>query len=70
MLRFSTLTRCRFLALLILLAWMPPPLALGQSKCQKHREQQRLREKLNREVEQIQKLKRYHSYPYFQLDVF
>ena len=64
---FSTLMRSRSLALLILLTLMPSPLALGQSKCQK---QQRLREKLNREAEQIQKLKRYHAFPYFQLDVF
>ena len=58
---------CR--TMLILLTLMPVPLGWW-SECRKYRERQRLREELQREVEQIEKLKRPHSYPYFKLDVF
>jgi hypothetical protein len=61
----------RLPVLLILMALMQPAIPLGWwSECRKCRERQRLREELQREVDQIEKLKRPRSYPYFQLDVF
>lgn len=61
----------RLPTLLFLMAMLPPALPLGSwSECRKCRERQRIREELQREVEQIEKLKRPRSYPYFKLDVF
>jgi len=62
--------RYRLRTLFILLALAPPALAWGWSEYGEYRQRERLREELQREVEQIEKLKRGRSYPYFQLDVF
>ena len=58
-----------FRTLLILMTLVPVPLG-SWNECRKCRERQRVREELQREVEQIEKLKRRRSYPYFQFDVF
>ena len=61
----------RLPTLLILMVLLPPVLPSGSwSECRKFRERQRIREELQREAEQVEKLQRPRSYPYFKLDVF
>lgn len=62
--------RYRLCTLVVVLAVLTPSLALGRSERHNFRERAKLRLELQRRVEQIDKLRREPTYPYFKLDVF
>ena len=67
MYRITNRKLCRMLVFLIL--WSPG-VAWGRSEHHAYRELGRMRQQWQREVEQIDKMRRGRTYPYFQLDVF
>jgi hypothetical protein len=62
--------RYKLRTLLIVLALGPPVLACGWSEYGKYRQRERLREELQREVEEVDRLRRAPHNQGFQLDVF
>jgi hypothetical protein len=62
--------RYKLRTLLIVLALGPPLLAYGWSEYGKYSERERLREELQRDVEELERLRRTPHIQGFQLDVF
>ena len=62
--------RYRLRTLLIVLLLGPPAIAWGWSKYAEHRKRERLLEEWQRDVEEIETLRKVNTYDYFQLDVF
>ena len=65
---FRFVSRVLFTLLIVLI--LSPEFAWGRSERHAFGELERMRQQWKREAEQIDKLRRGRTYPYFQLDVF